>query len=106
MAHLDLTMFDSNTWDVTLPNGDVVNVKKPTQKMFVLLEQKIKKVSSETDTLKQLDKLIDLTELILSNNKGNIKIDKSVLESLTVDMLHAIYYGYMQFVHEIASNPN
>ena len=106
MTHLDLTLFDNNTWDVTLPNGEVVNIKKPTQKMFILLEQKIKRLGDDGDDLEQLERLIELAEFILSNNKGDVKISKEALESLTLGMLNAIYTGYMKFVNEIVANPN
>lgn len=106
MKNLDLSFFNNICWLVTMPNGLVLEVKKPTQKLLRLLEQKIKDVEGEKNIDAQHEKLIDLTKMILSNNKGDLVIDDEVMDSLTMDMLYAIYFGYMEFVNEIVTNPN
>lgn len=106
MKNLDLTVFEDVTWSITLPNKEVIEIKKPTQKQLMILEQKVKDVDAEKDTVKRLDKLIKLTQFILENNKGDLKIDKTVLESLTTEKLYAIYFGYAEFANEITINPN
>ena len=49
MKNLDLTVFEDITWSVTLPSKKVIEVKKPTQKQLMILEQKVKGVDSEKD---------------------------------------------------------
>lgn len=106
MKNLDLSLFNDMCWNVTMPDGLALNIKKPTQKLLRVLEQKIKDVENEKNSATQLKKLMDLTKMILSNNKGDLVIDDEVMDSLTMDMLYAIYFGYMEFVNEIVTNPN
>lgn len=106
MKNLDLTVFEDITWNITLPNKEIIEIKKPTQKQLMILNLKVQDVDAEEDHSKKMDKLVKLTKLILSNNKGDVKIDTEVLDSLTIDMLYAIYFGYMEFVGEITNNPN
>lgn len=106
MKNLDLTVFEDITWSVTLPSKKVIEVKKPTQKQLMILEQKVKGVDSEKDDTKRLGKLMEVTQFILSNNKGDVKVDAEILDTLTTDMFYAIYFGYMEFVGTITSNPN
>lgn len=106
MKNLDLTIFEDITWSVTLPSKKVIEVKKPTQKQLMILEQKVKEVEAEKNDAKRLDKLTKLTQLILGNNKGDVKVDAEILDTLTIDMFYAIYFGYMEFVSTITNNPN
>lgn len=106
MKNLDLTVFEDITWSVTLPSKKVIEVKKPTQKQLMILEQKVKGVDSEKDDTKRLGNLMEVTQFILSNNKGDVKVDAKILDTLTTDMFYAIYFGYMEFVGTITSNPN
>lgn len=106
MKNLDLSLFNDVCWNVTMPNGLILNIKKPTQKLLRMLEQKIKDVEGEKNMDAQHEKLMDLTKMILNNNKGDLVIDDEVMDLLTMDMLYAIYFGYMEFVNEIVTNPN
>ena len=104
MKSLDLTIFNDATWVVTLPNGDKIEVKKPTQKLLMVLEQKIKEVENKKNRTTQLKNLMDLTKMILGDNKGDVAIDDDVMDLLTMDMLYAIYFGYMEFANEVVTN--
>lgn len=106
MKSLDLTFMNNVTWSVTLPNEVEIEVKKPSQKLLRLLEQKIKDVEEEKNPTVQLEKLTSLTKILLSNNKGDVVIDEEVMDSMTTDMLYAIYFGYQEFVSEVVTNPN
>lgn len=106
MKSLDLTFFNNATWSVTMPNGLKLEVKKPSQKLLRVLNEKIKDVDSEKDATVQLQKLTSLTKILLSNNNNDVVIDEEVMDSMTTDMLYAIYFGYQEFVSEVVTNPN
>lgn len=106
MKNLDLSFFNSTCWSVTMPNGVEIEVRKPTQKVLRLLEERIEDVEKEKNATAQLEKLVALTKILLSNNHNDVVVDNDLLDSLTVDMLYAIYFGYMEFVNELVTTPN
>lgn len=107
MKNLDLSVFSQNTWEVTLPNKEVINVNKPTQRKLIDLGELTKKLERTKDTSKQLEFLANTTLLILNDNVENVAYTKEQLEEmLNLDMYYAIYFGYMEFVKEITNNPN
>ena len=107
MKNLDLSVFDKITWQVTLPGGQVLNIKKPTQAELITLGKKAIVIESEKDTFKQMENLSETTLLILNNNMEGLTFTKDQLEKMfNLDMYYAIYFGYMEFVNEIVSNPN
>lgn len=107
MGNLDLSVFMKKTWQVTLPNGEALNIKKPTQSKLIMLGKMGETIESEKDTFKQMANLAETTLLILNDNVESITFTKEQLEKmLNLDMYYAIYIGYMEFVNEITSNPN
>ncbi len=107
MKNLDLSVFSQNTWEVTLPNKEVIHVNKPTQRKLIDLGELTKKLERTKDTAKQLEILTNTTLFILNNNVANVAFTREQLEEmLNLDMYYAIYFGYMEFVKEITHNPN
>ena len=107
MKNLDLSVFDKTTWQVILPSGQVLNIKKPTQAKLIALGKKAAVIESEKNTFKQMDNLAETTLLILNDNVEGKTFTKEQLEKMfNLDMYYAIYFGYMEFVNEIVSNPN
>lgn len=101
---LDLSVFQQETFDITLPNGEVVNVKKPTQRIVIELVS----LSSiqQDNSVAVIEGLVDACATILSNNTNGKTYDVDwVSNELNMAMIVAIIQNYSEFVKEIQSNP-
>lgn len=106
MKKLDLSVYAENTWEVTMPTGEVLQIKKPTQKQLIMLNgYDVKLTSAETveDKFKILN---EVAAFIVNNNKSDKKYKTSHFDEMQIDILYAIYFGYQEFVTEVMANPN
>lgn len=106
MKKLDLSVYSENTWEVTMPTGEVLQIKKPTQKQLIVLNGYDKKMAEAKDVEDKLKVLNEVAIFIINNNKSDKKYEVSYFEDTQIDVLYAIYYGYQEFVTEVMANPN
>ena len=92
------------TWEVMLLDGEVINIKKPTQGQLIKLYKMADDFENGKNELKQLNVLV---KAILNNNAENKVFDeKYINDNFTIDHLYALFNGYMQFIAEIETSPN
>lgn len=106
MKKLNLSVYAENTWEVTMPTGEVLHIKKPTQKQLILLNGYDLKIKAAENVEEKLGALNEVAAFIVNNNKSDKKYESSYFEELQIDILYAIYYGYQDFVTEVMANPN
>lgn len=101
---LDLTQIKIAYFDVTLPNGDILKLKKPTHSM---MQQVIRMQNKETNEEKQLKNLHEFVLMLINNNKeGNKYTIKDVESMFEIDLINVLIEHYMKFVTEVSNNPN
>lgn len=98
---LDLRVLVERSWEVTLLDGHVLNIKKPTKRIQTLMEN----VTDDISVEEQLVIMNDCTIAILSNNKENYAIDE-IDSEYTLDIQLAIIRGYSEWLHELLNDPN
>lgn len=100
MKKLDLTTVGNKTWNVTMMDGSELNINKPTQKQLLLLDGYTNKLDKVESTEEKLNLLNEATTLILNNNQEGVTYQASDFEEMPINILYAIYFGYIDFMKE------
>lgn len=104
---LDLSILKEKTWDVKLFDGEVLHVKRPSQRMVVEMMGYEKTFKKQKDIKKTLESFSNMLLDILNNNINDKQFDLTYVEN-NFDMAIGMAFvnSYMEFVKEINSNPN
>lgn len=99
---LDLSLFVKQTLDITMPNGDIIHIKKPTQANVIKL-MALKDTTEDT----ALDAMSELVYIIFNSNTDGKHFTKDELdEELDLTMKVAVINAYNEFIQELQANPN
>lgn len=105
---LDLSVLTEKYFEIKMPNGEVLEIKKPTQKMALEFSnnKEFIKAQNSNDMETVLKIAMNRVETILNHNKEGKKISKDELAGLSFDMINLIVESYIKWVQEVNSNPN
>lgn len=98
---LDLRILVEKTWEVTLLDGTIINVKKPTKKIQLLMEQMKDEITIE----QQVNLTKDATIAILNNNQEDFQV-KHLPGEYDLSIQLAILRGYSEWLTELLTDPN
>jgi len=99
---LDLSLFVNQTLDITMPDGDIIHVKKPTQNMIIKLM-----AFQNVEESKAFEALDELCLLILNANKeGKVFTKDWIDDNFDWTMKSAVVQAYSEFINELQANPN
>lgn len=105
---LDLTVLVDKYFEIKMPNGEVVSIKKPTQKMALDLSNNKELIEAEEN--KDIEKVIkiinDRVMIVLNHNKEGRVFKAEELTDLNLDIIKLIVEGYLQWVKDLNNNPN
>ena len=102
---LDLSVFAEDTFDITMPNGELVKVRKPTQAIVIALME-LSQAQKINDSEEIINRMVEFCSIVLSNNKEGKKYSTDwIAENLDFTMVSAIVQGYSEFIADIQSNP-
>lgn len=105
---LDLTVLVEKYFEIKMPNGEVVSIKKPTQKMALDLSNNKELIEAEKN--KDIEKVIkiinDRVMIVLNHNKEGRVFKAEELTDLNLDIIKLIVEGYLQWVKDLNNNPN
>jgi quinol monooxygenase YgiN len=112
---LDLKQLSQQeTFDVTMPSGDVLRLGKPKEALiieFMAFQDKIK----DLDSLEAMEKAKGMLKMqrdmvieILNCNKDSVKVDENYLEEQSLDfyLQQALIKAYAEYIEELNSDPN
>ncbi|MEG2858066.1 MAG: hypothetical protein RR994_05555 [Clostridia bacterium] len=101
---LDLTVFDAETLDITMPDKSVLHIVKPTQRMVInMLRMKDVQKKEPDEIMKSFN---ELSCAILNNNDNGQRIEFSFVENMPMRMKTAIITAYSNFITSLQSDPN
>lgn len=104
---LDLAALKDKTYDIKLENGEVLHIKRPTQKMTKGLLEMSNFVMSDVDHIKKADKLFDYVTSIFNYNTDNKKFKRNEIEEiLDISLSQYIIKDYMAFSNNLLKDPN
>lgn len=112
---LDLKQLaQQESFDVTMPNGEVLNLKKPNEQLlieFMAFQDKVRElenldVEEKAKAIFRLQR--DIVIQILSCNQNDKKIDEAYMEKNGLDfyLQQALIKAYSEYIEEITSDPN
>lgn len=103
---LDLSVFQEQTLDIKMLDGEVVQIKKPTQALVIEV-MKLRNINTKDDGVEIISVLSDLVYKILNSNKEGKTFTKEFIDkTLDFNMCMAIVQAYGEFIMEIQNNPN
>ncbi len=103
MPILDLSAYKDSTLDITMMDGQVLHIRKPSQAMAVEVI-KFREVKMD-DPMTVIKATNLLTWLILNTNNDLIKITKESVSNLSIDVQTEIIRAYVDFMAETQANP-
>lgn len=117
---LDLRQFVGSYLTLTLPCGEIIKVKKASErlkiKLMACVEEQIQLQAldvkgQEIDEARQInyiDMLEDLILAILNNNREKKKFDLEYVQHYfgEIEMINALLLAYKSFIEEALSDPN
>ena len=102
---LDLTVFQEETLDITMPDGKLLHIIKPTQKMVIEM-LKLKGIKADDDAEKIVKAFNSMVWCVLNSNDCGAKYDMAYVEQMPLKMKTAVINAYGEFIAGIQSNPN
>lgn len=105
MKLLDLSTFAENYFDIKMENGDLLSLRKPTEKVLLAV-MNYEEVLKSNDTRKIMEVSRELALTILNTNKEHKIVESAVVEEMPMVMITTIIRHYITFINEVRSDPN
>lgn len=102
---LDLTVFQEETLDITMPDGKLLHIIKPSQKMVIEM-LKLKGIKADDDAEKIVKAFNSMVWCVLNSNDCGAKYDMAYVEQMPLKMKTAVINAYGEFIAGIQANPN
>lgn len=103
----DLNVFEEETLDVKFSAGEIVRIKKPTEKMIIeLIKLQDKQLKGDLSVDEQLTIINDVLYMFIRNNADNKKYDRSIIEDLQFNVKIALIKAITDFINEISERKN
>lgn len=104
---LDLQAFQSQTFEVKLFDGEIINLNKPSQKLVLDIIAYEEKMKDKKDVKKVINSFASLILDILNNNAEGIKFNREYVDTyFNFEIGMAFIKSYMEFVQEVNNDPN
>ena len=101
---LDLSAYVEETADVTMADGNVIHLKKPTERLVIHLMQ-LRDIDENSEPLAILSTLNRIAQEILNNNADGAAFDLKTVSAMQTDQKAAIIRAYSEWANELRSNP-
>lgn len=104
---LDLSVLKEKYWELKMFDGEVLLIKRPSQKMIMDMMGFEDTFKKEENPKIRIDAFVGMLSQILNNNINGKKLSDDYIASVfdfTIGM--AVVQNYMEFAGEINSNPN
>lgn len=107
---LDLSVFREQYFELKLFDGEVLKIKKPSQRMVIEM-MGYEQIFKDTKNHKNIDKMVDtfsqmIVDILNNNIQEKVFTKKFVEENFDFSLGMTLVQAYMEFVQELNSNPN
>ncbi len=102
---LDLSVFKEETLDITMPEGNVLHIMKPTQAMVIKMLQ-LRAINDKTAPEVIVKEFNALALAILNSNDAAKVYTNEQIENMSMGMKSAIIEAYGKFITGLQNNPN
>lgn len=101
---LDLSVYSQETFDITMLDGSVLHIKKPSQAIVIEM-MRLSNVATDNQ-IALLEGMTEICAIILNNNQeGKTFTEEWIIENLDITLITAIVKGYTDYTKELQSNP-
>ena len=101
---LDLSVYKQETLDITMPDGALLHIRKPTQAMLIKMLN-MRDVDEKAPSERIAGVIDDFVLGVLNSNTDGRTFAQKDMGSLTLEMKTAIIDAYSAFAYELQSNP-
>lgn len=101
---LDLTVFREETLDITMMDGKVLHVCKPSQRMVIEII-KLRDLDERSAPEEIIGAMNRLVGMILNDNTENVHFTPEDVERMSLKVKREILNAYTAFTLEIQKNP-
>lgn len=106
MNYIDLTVFENETLNFKTPEGKIINITKPSQRMVIEM-LKFKNINGRTSAENVIKALNNIIFGIFNSNDEGYQFDIEYIENgLNTQMKLAIVQAYSDFITKVQANPN
>lgn len=104
---LDLTVLVEKFFEIKMPNGEIISIKKPTQALAISLSNNsdLEEAKSKGEIEKVLEIVIDKVILILNNNKEGRVFKIEDIKDFDLNIIKIIVEEYLKWVEGLNNNP-
>ncbi len=104
---IDIRKLDEVTFDITLTDGRVLNIKKPNRELFDATFKMVDILQANDENDKVFDIIYSFLAKIFNRNKNDIKLTQKDLEK-ELDVVNAIYIikEFQKFITEAMQGVN
>lgn len=104
---LDLAILKDKTYDIKLEDGEILHIKKPTQRMMKLVAEIHDLNKSNLTEIEKMDKIFDFVTVIFNHNTVDRKFKKAQLEDMfDIGVASYVVQDYLKLTSEVLANPN
>lgn len=101
---LDLSVYRQETLDITMPDGAIVHICKPTQAMLIKMLN-MRDVDENAPSERIAGAIDGFVLAVLNSNIDGRTFAQKDADALTLEMKTAIIDAYSAFAYELQSNP-
>lgn len=101
---LDLSVFRDETADIRMAGGQVLHLKKPTQRMVIHMLQ-MKDLDADKPPLEVLAALDGMAFEILNNNRDGVQFTRKSVSEMDTELKANILQAYADWATKLQANP-
>ena len=101
---LDLSVFSQETLDITMPDGAVMRVPKPSQRMVIAMLN-LRGLDEGAPSERIAGSIDGLVMDILASNVDGRPVTREDVDALTLEMKTAVIEAYGSFAYDLQANP-
>ena len=103
---IDIRELSNKTFDITLQDGTVLNIRKPSNELFKET-LKIFKTAKNQEEDKKINVIYIFLTKILNRNTNNIKLTQTKIENdIDIDIAVYLIKKYQEFLNEVMQDIN
>lgn len=104
---IDLSILSNKTFDIKLPDGFELNIRKPSNDLFKETFRMIKLMEANGEDDKKISAIYVFITKMFNRNMNNVKFTQQQLEELIdIDIAMYLIKEYQNFLNEVVQDIN
>jgi hypothetical protein len=104
---IDIRELNNKTFDVTLQNGTILNLRKPSNELFKQTFTMIKLIEANSEEDKIIGAIYNFLTKIFNRNLNDAKFSQQQIEEIIdIDVAMYLIKEYQNFINEVMQDIN